>query len=46
MQVSPPTPPRPAPPSNAPSHPIGNRLLRLTADSHDLLAVIKKEGKV
>ena len=31
---------------NAPSHPIRNRLLRLTADSPDLLAVIKSEGKV
>jgi type I restriction-modification system DNA methylase subunit len=31
---------------NAPSHPIRNRLLRLTADSPDLLAVILKEGKV
>jgi len=31
---------------NAPSHPILNRLLRLTADSPDLLAVIKQEGKV
>jgi type I restriction-modification system DNA methylase subunit len=30
---------------NAPSHPIRNRLLRLTADSPDLLAVIKQEGK-
>ena len=31
---------------NAPSHPIRNRLLRLTADSPDLLAFIKQEGKV
>ena len=31
---------------SAPSHPIRNRLLRLTADSPDLLAVIKQEGKV
>ena len=31
---------------NAPSHPIRNRLLRLTADSPDLLAVIKEEGRV
>ncbi|MBE7539166.1 MAG: Eco57I restriction-modification methylase domain-containing protein [Fimbriimonadaceae bacterium] len=31
---------------NAPSHPVRNRLLRLTADSPDLLAVIKQEGKV
>ena len=31
---------------NAPSSKIRNRLLRLTADSPDLLAVIKKEGKV
>ena len=31
---------------NAPSHPIRNRLLRLTAESPDLLAVIKAEGKV
>jgi len=31
---------------NAPDHPIRNRLLRLTADSPDLLAVIKQEGRV
>ena len=31
---------------NAPSHTIRNRMLRLTADSPDLLAVIKAEGKV
>jgi hypothetical protein len=31
---------------NAPSHPIRNRLLRLTADSPDLLAIIKQEGAV
>ena len=31
---------------NAPSHPVRNRLLRLTADSPDLLAVIKREGQV
>jgi hypothetical protein len=31
---------------NAASHPIRNRLLRLTADSPDLLAIIKQEGKV
>ena len=31
---------------NAPSHPIRNRLLRLTAESPDLLAVIKAEGRV
>ena len=31
---------------NAPSHPIRNLLLRLTADSPDLLAVIKQEGRV
>ena len=31
---------------NAPTHPIRNRLLRLTADSPDLLAIIKQEGKV
>lgn len=31
---------------NTPSHPIRNRLLRLTADSPDLLAVIKQEGRV
>ncbi len=31
---------------NAPSHPIRNRLLRLTADSPDLLAVIKAEGRL
>jgi adenine-specific DNA-methyltransferase len=31
---------------NAPSHAVRNRLLRLTADSPELLAVIKAEGKV
>jgi len=31
---------------NAPSHPIRNCLLRLTAASPDLLAVIKQEGRV
>ena len=31
---------------NAPSHPIRNRLIRLTAASPDLLAIIKQEGKV
>jgi hypothetical protein len=31
---------------NAPSSKIRNRLLRLTADSPDLLAVIKQEGRV
>jgi len=31
---------------NSPSHPIRNRLLRLTADSPDLLAVIKEQGRV
>ena len=31
---------------NAPDHPIRNRLLRLTADSPDLLAVIKGNGTV
>jgi len=31
---------------NAPSHPIRNRVLRLTADSPDLLAVIKQAGRV
>jgi type I restriction-modification system DNA methylase subunit len=31
---------------NAPSHPIRNQLIRLTADSPDLLAVIKREGYV
>ena len=30
---------------NAPSHPIRNGLLRLTADSPNLLAIIKQEGK-
>ena len=30
----------------APSHPIRNRLLRLTAASPGLLAIIKQEGKV
>ncbi len=32
--------------TNAPDHPIRNRLLRLTADSPDLLAVIKEHGAV
>ena len=32
--------------ANGADHPIRNRLLRLTADSPGLLAVIKKEGKV
>ncbi len=31
---------------NDPIHPIRNRLLRLTADSPDLLAIIKQEGRV
>jgi len=31
---------------NAPDHAIRNRLLRLTADSPELLAVIKQEGRV
>ena len=31
---------------NAPSHPVRNWLLRLTADSPDLLAIIKQEGRV
>jgi len=31
---------------NAPSHPIRNRLLRLTAASPDLLAIIKQEDNV
>ena len=31
---------------NSPSHPVRNRLLRLTADSPDLLAIIKLEGRV
>ena len=31
---------------NAPKHPVRNQLIRLTADSPDLLAVIKQEGKV
>jgi hypothetical protein len=31
---------------NAPSSQIRNRLLRLTADSPELLAVIKEEGRV
>lgn len=30
---------------NAPAAPIRNRLIRLTADSPDLLAIIKEEGK-
>ena len=32
--------------ANAPDHPIRNRLLRLTADSPDLLAVIKRGGAI
>jgi adenine-specific DNA-methyltransferase len=32
--------------ANAPTHPIRNQLLRLTADSPDLFAIIKQEGKV
>ena len=32
--------------ANAPDHPIRNRLLRLTADSPELLAVIKEHGAV
>ena len=31
---------------NAPGHPVRNRLIRLTADSPDLLAIIKEEGQV
>ncbi|MEP6672839.1 MAG: TaqI-like C-terminal specificity domain-containing protein, partial [Chthoniobacter sp.] len=31
---------------NAPSHPVRNRLIRLSADSPDLLAIIKQEGRV
>ena len=31
---------------NVPSHPIRHRLLRLKADSPDLLAILKKEGKI
>ena len=31
---------------NAPSHPVRNRLIRLSADSPDLLAIIKEEGRV
>jgi adenine-specific DNA-methyltransferase len=31
---------------NAPSHPIRNQLLRLTADSPELFGVIKEEGRV
>ena len=31
---------------NAPDSPVRNRLLRLTADSPDLLAIIKQEGQV
>jgi adenine-specific DNA-methyltransferase len=30
---------------NAPKHPVRNRLIRLTADSPDLLAVIKQESR-
>ena len=32
--------------ANSPDHPLRNRLLRLTADSPDLLAVIKEHGAV
>ncbi len=32
--------------ANAPSHPLRNQLLRLAADSPDLFAVIKQEGRV
>jgi len=32
--------------ANAPDHPIRNQLMRLTADSPDLFAVIRQEGKV
>jgi hypothetical protein len=32
--------------ANDPAHPIRNQLLRLTADSPNLFAVIKREGKV
>lgn len=32
--------------TDASSHSIRNRLLRLTADSPDLLAIIKQEGRV
>ncbi len=31
---------------NAPNHPVRNRLIRLTADSPELLAIIKEEGRV
>ena len=31
---------------DAPNHPIRKRLLRLTTDSPDFLAIIKPEGKV
>ncbi|OEU78527.1 MAG: hypothetical protein BA872_08895 [Desulfobacterales bacterium C00003060] len=31
---------------NAPKHPIRNRIMRIPIDSHDLLRVIKEEGKV
>ena len=31
---------------NAPKHPIRNRLMRIPIDSHDLLRVIKEEGRV
>jgi adenine-specific DNA-methyltransferase len=31
---------------NAPAHPIRNQHIRLTADSPDLLAIIKREGAV
>jgi hypothetical protein len=32
--------------ANAPDHPIRNRLMRISTDSPELLAVIKEEGKV
>jgi hypothetical protein len=31
---------------NAPAHPIRNQLARLTADSPDLFAIIRQDGKV
>jgi len=31
---------------NAPKHPVRNQLIRLSVDSPDLLAIIKREGKV
>jgi hypothetical protein len=48
--MKPSSPSKPSAPANvnhdAPSHPIRNRLFRISADSPDLLAIIKEEGRV